>query len=67
MATHHVLMIEVAVNLTDAELGKTPTLTGVTGNPIGTVVGVQHYADPPLGAKAATMTITAVPVSLTFQ
>jgi len=40
--TKHVVMVEVTVALTKEEIGKAVTLTGITGNPAGTVLGLQH-------------------------
>lgn len=45
MTTTHVVMVQVNVELTKDEIGKVITLTGVTGNPTGTVIGLEKLVE----------------------
>lgn len=58
MATQHVVLIQVNTELTKDEIGKLCTLTGVTGNPTGTVVGLQTLVVSDTDPKTVQLTIT---------
>lgn len=68
MATKHVVMVEVTADLASTEISKSVTLTGVTGSPVGIVVGVQHYIDTSVtGTKSVTLSLTNAPGTLVIQ
>ncbi len=57
MATKYVVMVEIGVELTKDEIGKAVILTGATGNPAGTVIGLQKLVESDIDPKSVTLTM----------
>ena len=70
MANKCFVVVEVTAEIAATEIGKTVTLTGVTGNPSGVVKGKQVFVDDNVitGTKtvSAKFNNVAVPLDLTF-